>query len=113
MPSEKEAGYLKDMLRHIDFAEQFAQGYSYDDLRDDPRTLFAVIRSVEVISEASRRISDQLKTRYPEIPWRQIAAAGNFYRHDYEDVTSLRVWKTLHEDLPPLRTVIEAELARE
>ena len=40
-----------------------------------------------------------------------MAAAGNFYRHNYEDVTPRRVWKTLQEDLSPLRAVIEQELA--
>ena len=44
------------------------------------------------------------------MPWREMAAAGNFYRHDYEDVLPRRVWKTLVEDLPPLRAVIEREL---
>lgn len=113
MPSEKEAGYLTDMLRHLELTERFVQGYGYDDLRNDARTLFAVIRGLEIISEASRRLSDELKARHPEIPWPQMAAAGNFYRHNYEEVTSLRVWKTLCEDLPPLGAVIEKELARE
>jgi uncharacterized protein with HEPN domain len=45
------------------------------------------------------------------MPWREMAAAGNFYRHNYEDVLPRRVWKTLHEDLPPLIAVIERELA--
>jgi hypothetical protein len=40
-----------------------------------------------------------------------VAAAGNFYRHNYEEITSLRVWKTLREDPPPLRAVVEKELA--
>ena len=41
-----------------------------------------------------------------------MAAAGNFYRHDYGEITALRVWKTLREDLPPLRAVVEEELKR-
>jgi len=45
-----------------------------------------------------------------QISWREMAAAGNFYRHNYEDVLPRRVWKTLREDLPPLRAVIEHEL---
>jgi uncharacterized protein with HEPN domain len=44
--------------------------------------------------------------------WREMAAAGNFYRHNYEDVTPRRVWKTLHEDLPPLRASVDQELKR-
>jgi uncharacterized protein with HEPN domain len=72
--------------------------------------LYAVIRCLEVISEASRRLSDDLKARHPQILWREMAAAGNVYRHDYEDVLPRRVWKTLREELPPLRAVIEREL---
>ena len=112
MLSEKEAGYLRDVIHYITLADRFTQGASYENLRDDDRTLLAVIRSLEIISEASRHLSDELKARHPEIPWRAMAAAGNFYRHNYEEVTSLRVWKTLREDLPPLRAAVEAELAR-
>jgi uncharacterized protein with HEPN domain len=80
-------------------------------LSNNLQALYAVIRSLEIISEASRRLSDELKTRHPDIPWREMAAAGNFYRHNYEDVTPDRVWRTLQEHLPPLRAAINAELA--
>jgi len=112
MRSKNDSDYLRDVLRHIDLAESFTQGHSYESFRDDLRTLLAVIRCLEIISEASRRLSDEFKTRHSEIPWQPIAAAGNFYRHEYEDVTSRRIWKTLREDLPPLREMIEGELKR-
>lgn len=110
MLSEKERGYLTNILDNINFAEEFASGLTYDQLREDVRTLQAVIRSLEIISEASRRLSQELKSRHADIPWSAMTAAGNFYRHNYEEVTSKR-WRTLREDLPPLRRVIEAELA--
>jgi uncharacterized protein with HEPN domain len=112
MLSERESGALRDMLRHIDLAEQFAQGQSHESLRDDLQALYAVIRSLEIISEASRRLSDELKARHAGIPWREMAAAGNFYRHNYEDVTPSRVWKTLREELPPFRAAVDQELKR-
>ena len=112
MLSERESSALRDMLRHVDLAEQFAHGHSYDSLRDNLQALYAVIRSLEIISEASRRLSDDLKSRHAGIPWREMATAGNFYRHNYEDVTARRVWKTLQEDLPPLRTALDRELKR-
>jgi uncharacterized protein with HEPN domain len=113
MLSEKERGYLDDILDNINLAERFARGLTYEGLRDDIQALYAVIRSLEIISEASRRLPDDLKARHPSIQWRDMAAAGNFYRHNYEEITSLRVWKTLRENLPPLRAVIEEELARD
>jgi uncharacterized protein with HEPN domain len=57
-------------------------------------------------------LPDELKERHAGIPWREMGAAGNFYRHNYEDVTPRRVWKTLHEDLPPLRAAVDQELKR-
>jgi uncharacterized protein with HEPN domain len=111
MLSDKERGYLTDVLDNIELAERFARNLNFEDLRDNVQTLYAVIRSLEIISEASRRLSIDLKARHPEVPWSAIAAAGNFYRHNYEEITSLRVWKTLREDLPPLRVIIEKELA--
>jgi uncharacterized protein with HEPN domain len=109
MLSDKDDATLRDMLHHIEPAERFVQDRSFDGLRDDLMPLYAVTRCFEIISEALRRLSDQLKARHPDVPWREMAAAGNFYRHNYEDVLPRRVWKTLHEDLPQLRTVIEQE----
>ena len=110
MPSEKENTALRDILFQISAAERFARGQTFESLRDDLMRLYAIIRALEIISEASRRLSDELKARYPDIAWREMATAGNFYRHNYEDVTPRRVWKTLQQDLPPLRAVIEQEL---
>ena len=110
MPSEKESGVLREVLRNIKLAEQFTQGHTLATLQVDEKTLYAVVRSLEIISEASRRLTDELKARHANIEWREMAAAGNVYRHSYEDVTARRVWKTLHDHLPALRTVVEKEL---
>ena len=110
MLSDTDSDALRDMLHHIDMAGRFAQGRTFEGLRDDPMPIYAITRCLEIISEASRRLSDELKARHPQMPWREMARAGNFYRHNYEDVLPRRVWKTLHEDLPPLRMVIEQEL---
>jgi uncharacterized protein with HEPN domain len=63
-------------------------------------------------SEASRRLPDELKLRHPSIPWKDIAGAGNVYRHDYEDVAAKLVWDTVQLALPPLQTVIAEEIQR-
>lgn len=96
---------------HSVLAQTFAEGMSYDALRDDLRTTYAVTRCLEIISEASRRLPDELQARHPSIQWRDMAAAGNIYRHEYEDVAVLGVWDTLSLHLPPLRIAIEQELA--
>ncbi|MGH7031725.1 MAG: HepT-like ribonuclease domain-containing protein, partial [Stellaceae bacterium] len=65
-------------------AASFAAGFDFDSFRDDPRTVYAVTRCLEIISEASRRLPDELKARHPAIAWKDMAGAGNIYRHDYE-----------------------------
>jgi uncharacterized protein with HEPN domain len=85
-------------------------GFDSAAFRGDLRTVFAVTRCLEIISEASRRLPPPLKDRRPSIAWKRMAGAGNVYRHDYEDVAANYVWDTIQNDLPPLRAVIEQEL---
>jgi uncharacterized protein with HEPN domain len=112
MPSERAGGPLRDILHHIDLAERFVEGFDRDSFKADLRTVYAVTRCLEIISEASRRLRDELKDRHPTIAWRQMAAAGNVYRHDYEDVAAKFVWDTVQQALPPLRAVIDEEIRR-
>src|SRR3954451_2453115 len=102
MPSEAGERSLRDILLHIDLATNFMAGFNRDTFKGDLRTLYAVTGCLEIISEASRRLSNDLKARHPTIAWRQIAAAGNVYRHDYEDVAAELVWDTLERALPLL-----------
>src|SRR5436190_17148312 len=103
---------LRDILHHIDLAANFSAGFDRASFKDDIRTVYAVTRCLEIISEASRRLPDDLKARHPAIAWKQMAGAGNVYRHDYEDVAAEFVWETVGRALPPLRGVIEVELNR-
>jgi uncharacterized protein with HEPN domain len=112
MRSDGERNALSEVLHHIDLAENFASGYDFVRFRDDLMRIYAVTRCLEIISEASRRLTDELKARHPDIPWQQIAGAGNIYRHDYEDVAATRVWDTVRIALPPLRTVVEQEMGK-
>jgi uncharacterized protein with HEPN domain len=111
MPSRSAEAILRDLAYHIDLAEHFAAGFDFDAFRDDLRTVYAVTRCLEIISEASRRLPDDLKARHSSIAWKDMAGAGNIYRHDYEDVAAKHVWDTVQIDLPLLKAVIERELA--
>ena len=64
-----------------------------------------------MISEASRRLPDDLKARHLSILWKEMAGAGNVYRHGYESVEPSDVWITVQDHLPALRAAVEAELA--
>jgi len=76
-------------------AHEFVGAMSYDHFKNDNLRLYGVVRCLEIISEASRRLPGALKERHPSIEWREMAAAGNIYRHEYEDVAARVVWRTL------------------
>ena len=84
MPSEKITGYLKDILHNIDLAAQFLSNSTAQQFGSDVLRVYAVTRCLEISSEASRRLPGEIKTRHPGIAWREIAGAGNIYRHDYD-----------------------------
>ena len=109
MPSDADVA-LRDIAHHIDLAIELVAGFDCDTFCDDTRTLYAVTRCLEIISEASRRIPAEMKARHPSIPWRDIAAAGNIYRHEYEEVSARVIWDTVQLALPLLRAAIAGEL---
>src|SRR5262245_30743505 len=110
MPSERSIGFLEDVLHHIDLAVEFVGDLDVRAFESDLLRVYAVIRCLEVISDASRRLPDEFKARHPHIALREIAGAGNVYRHDYQDVAAARIWQTLRIALPPLRDAVEREL---
>ena len=81
-----------------------------DQFAEDQKTNYAVVRALEIVSEASRHIPDEIKARHPTIAWRAIRDAGNVYRHGYLSVSLDIVWETAKRDLPPLRQAMLSEL---
>jgi uncharacterized protein with HEPN domain len=112
MPSRQVDVALRDILHHIELAANFSAGFDRASFKHDVKTVYAVTRCLEIISEASRRLPEGVKARHPAIGWKQMAGAGNVYRHDYEDVAAEFVWETVERALPPLRAAIELELKR-
>jgi uncharacterized protein with HEPN domain len=98
MPSKSSAPQkrLFDIRDNIYLARTFVSGFDYDGFRDNQLVFYAVTRALEIISEASRRLPDDMKARHPDIPWNEMAGAGNVYRHDYEDVRRQLVWGLKH-----------------
>ncbi|HEY7245927.1 MAG TPA: HepT-like ribonuclease domain-containing protein [Xanthobacteraceae bacterium] len=101
------------MAENIRLARSFVGRMSFDDFQVDRRTFYAVVRCLEIISEASRRLPPAVKERHREIPWEDVAGAGNIYRHQYQNVFEILVWQTVTESLVPLQQAIEDELRRQ
>jgi uncharacterized protein with HEPN domain len=78
MPSDLRGPgrWLRDIQHYIAPVQSFAVGTTYEAFKDDMLRLYAVTRCLEIISEASRRLPEELKARHPAIEWREMAAGG-------------------------------------
>lgn len=110
MPSKNPAQRLRDIIDNIDAITVFTAQMEFAAFAADRKTAYAVVRALEIVSEASRRLPAELKDRHPEIDWIAVAAAGNIYRHEYEGVDEKLIWHTVQNDLGVLRMIAETEL---
>lgn len=97
--------YLKDMLKAMEAIEEFVKGMSYEDFEKDDKTSSAVIRKFEIIGEASKKVSDSLKNKYPELPWKNIAGTRDVLIHFYFGINYRIVWKTIRR-IPKMKKVL-------
>jgi uncharacterized protein with HEPN domain len=95
--------YLHDILAHADAAIEFvAAAPDAQTLAGDRRTLWAVIRALEVVGEAARHIPIEFRQAHPEIAWRGMTGMRDKVIHDYFGVDAAVVWRTVKEELPTL-----------
>jgi uncharacterized protein with HEPN domain len=97
---------IDEIIDHIDYVLARTQDRSIIEFRADRDLRQSVERSLEIISEASRRLPDELKSMRPDIPWRQVADVGNVLRHSYFAVKVDIVWAIISEDLEALRDAV-------
>ncbi len=110
MLSEAGRDALLGIPENAEAARDFVAGMSFATLEADRRTVYAVTRCLEIISEASRRVDADTRTRHPHIPWRQIADAGNVYRHRYKSVSAALIWRTVHDRMADIVVLCRTEL---
>ena len=97
---------IRDCLERI--AEYTAEGKKA--FLDSRLIQDGVIRNLEVIGEATKNLSSELREANPAIPWRQIAGMRDVLIHDYLKVNLGRVWRTVEHDLPPLTAAVNTLL---
>ena len=103
---------LLDVLDAIDKAQTAVGDRSQEAFSEDWLHQFAAERAIEIISEASRHIPDDLKATAPDIPWRDVADIGNFLRHVYEGTDPEIVWTVVKFRLAALEQAIRGMLER-
>ena len=105
MPSDQFVQALRDIPENAQLAQQFVGGLDAVSFAADRRTLYAVTRCLEIISEATRRLEPAIRDRHPGLPWRAIMGSGNVYRHNYDNVAEDQLWRTVSGSLDALIAV--------
>lgn len=98
---------LKDIQDALEKIQDFIAGLGFEGFAKDEKTTFAVIRALEIIGEAAKKTPKSIRSRYPDVPWQDMAAMRDKLIHDYFGVDLRVVWKTLRIDLPPLKALFD------
>lgn len=94
--------YLVDILESAKIALDYVFDKSWDEFYEDTQCQDAVVRRIEIVGEAARRISQETRDRHPQIPWREMTSMRNLVIHEYDVVDINQVWETVQNKLPPL-----------
>ncbi len=99
---QRDPAYLKDILDSALMAVKYVADLDFEEFAADGMCQDAVIRRLEIIGEAARRISDETKEKYKHLPWREMQSMRNLLIHEYDEVDVREVWNTIKTNLPPL-----------
>lgn len=99
--------YVEDIINAMSKTEEFTQGMDYDRFVKDDKTVFAVTRALEIIGEAVKKIPSDVKERYTDTPWKEIAGMRDKLIHEYFGADQSTIWDTVKKDIPALKPVFE------
>jgi uncharacterized protein with HEPN domain len=98
--------YLDDLLSSIEKIETYVRGITFDEFSRDTKTVDAVIRNFEIIGEVTKHIPEDLRKKYPNIPWREMAGMRDKLIHEYFGIKIDLVWETIRKRLPEVKILI-------
>ena len=105
--------YLLDIQRAILDILDFTHGLDYEAFTKDKKTSYAVVRALEIVSEASKKIPPETRDSFPGVPWKEMAGIRDKLIHEYFGVNSRVVWNTVMEDIPRLKPLIADVIEKE
>ncbi len=103
---KRDKAYLKHIIDVILNIGKFIEGVSKEEFLRNVEKQYAVLRGLEIIGEASKNLSNDLKRKHKKIPWREIAGMRDKLIHEYFGVNLELVWKTVKDELPQLKVQV-------
>lgn len=104
--------YLTDIIDAMEKAQTFIANLSYNQFTKDDRSVFAVIRALEIVGEATKNIPDNIRKENPDIPWKDMAGMRDVLIHDYFGVDIETVWLTVTKKIPEIKPLLQKILER-
>ena len=108
MPHERDAVHLWDMLQAARGVMRATRGLTFEQYVADENLRLSVERRIEIIGEAAGRVSEDLRSEHPEVPWRTIIDQRNVLAHAYDQVANERIWRLTLEHIPHLIEQLES-----
>lgn len=108
-----ELVYLKHILDAISEIEKYIQGVNHEKFLADSMIQNAIIRQIEIIGEATRRLSAEFRQKYKDVPWKEITGMRDKLIHDYFGVDLEAVWDTATKDISVLKDEVQSILEQE
>lgn len=99
--------YLKDILDAMGAIEKFVAEMEIENFKNDDKTSSAVIRKFEIIGEAAKHIPEEIKVKYPDIKWKQMAGMRDRLIHFYFGIKYDLVWHTIKDIIPQVKPIIQ------
>lgn len=103
--------YIEDILEAILKIERYVNGMTKDDLCKNDLVMDAVIRNLEIVGEAVKRVPDEIREHYPQIEWKKIAGLRDILIHEYFGVNSNIVWDVVSNKLKELKSTVSKMMA--
>ena len=99
--------YLKDIIDAMEAVEKFIEGMDFPAFQSDDLISSAVIRKFEIIGEAAKHIPDDMRIKYPRIPWREMAGMRDRLIHFYFGIKYDLVWHTIKDIIPNVKPLLK------
>ena len=111
MKKREYGDYVQDILESIYDIEKFTEEMDFESFTKDKKTIYAVVRAIEIIGEAAKNIPKSIRGKYSKIPWKKLAGIRDKLIHEYFGVDLEILWEVVKKDIPMLKPLIQNVLA--